>query len=79
MCAFRATTFSPRPIFLVERNLPFIFATALMPHDTSERHRDRPLLKKPFRREQVYEMLAAVLLGRTVILRSECRAVGQPD
>ncbi len=50
-----------------------------MPHDTSERHRDRPLLKKPFRREQVYEMLAAVLLGRTVILRSECRAVGQPD
>lgn len=30
---------------LIDRNLPFIFATTLMPHDTPARHRNRPLLK----------------------------------
>lgn len=33
---------------LAERNIPFLFCTSLLRDDISERHRDRPLLPKPF-------------------------------
>lgn len=53
---------------LIDRNLPFIFATTLMPSDTPARHRNRPLLEKPFELKKVHEVLSAVLAqssGRT--------------
>jgi hypothetical protein len=39
------------------RGVPFIFSTGYTGHDTREGYRDRPVLKKPFR----YEDLTGVL------------------
>jgi DNA-binding response OmpR family regulator len=46
---------------LVERKLPFIFSTALVPQDIPWHLRDRPLLRKPFQCEELAGMLREAL------------------
>ena len=46
---------------LAARGVPFVFATGYVGHDVKERHRDRPLLRKPFRPTNLAEALTHLL------------------
>jgi CheY-like chemotaxis protein len=46
---------------LVARGVPFVFSTGYSGQDMREGYRDRPLLNKPFRNEQLAEILARLL------------------
>ena len=46
---------------LAERGVPFIFSTGYSAHDMREGYRDRPVLKKPFRHQDLTEILTRVL------------------
>ncbi len=48
---------------LVERGLPFVFATGYGEQDLPAPHRDRPTLKKPFQLDGLRQMLEDVLQG----------------
>lgn len=49
---------------LAGRNIPFLFCTSLMPGEISERHRDRPLLSKPFSDIDLKTWLLRLLPGQ---------------
>lgn len=49
---------------LTHRNVPFFFATASGPEAIAERHRDRPILTKPFSNAQLLESLRATMSGQ---------------
>ena len=46
---------------LAARGVPFIFATGYSAHDRSGAHLDRPVLKKPFRHEDLVEIFTRLL------------------
>ena len=46
---------------LAARGVPFIFATGYSAHDMRDGYRDRPVLKKPFRHEDLVEVLTRLL------------------
>ena len=46
---------------LAARNVPFIFSTGYTGHDMREGYRDRPVLKKPFRYEDLTGVLSRLL------------------
>ena len=43
---------------LAVRGVPFIFSTGYSAHDMRDGYRDRPVLQKPFKREELIEKLA---------------------
>jgi CheY-like chemotaxis protein len=45
---------------LIERGIPFLFATGYGRQGIDERYRDRPMLQKPFRTEELGRALAAI-------------------
>jgi CheY-like chemotaxis protein len=47
---------------LAARGVPFLFATGYSGRDIREDHRDRPVLKKPFREQELGAILAALLV-----------------
>ena len=46
---------------LIERGIPFLFATGYGRQGIKERYRDRPMLQKPFRAEELGRALAALV------------------
>lgn len=46
---------------LSARGVPFVFSTGYSGHDMREGYRDRPVLKKPFRSQDLTEILTRVL------------------
>jgi CheY-like chemotaxis protein len=46
---------------LAARGVPFFFSTGYTGHDMREGYRDRPLLKKPFRYDELVDILARLL------------------
>ena len=48
---------------LADRNIPFLFCTGIDPRDLSERHRDRPVLTKPYSDADFRAVLAKTLAG----------------
>ena len=44
-----------RPDALSTRGVPFVFATGYSGRDVKDGHRDRPVLKKPFKYEELVE------------------------
>jgi CheY-like chemotaxis protein len=46
---------------LVERDVPFAFATGYSERDGRHKHHDRPVLKKPFRQEELVRVLTSIL------------------
>ena len=46
---------------LIERGVPFLFATGYGRQGIDERYRDYPLLQKPFRTEELGKALAAIV------------------
>jgi CheY-like chemotaxis protein len=53
----------PLADILVRRNLPYIFATAIMPADVPSPHWGRPVLTKPFEHDEVRRVLDEILAG----------------
>jgi CheY-like chemotaxis protein len=49
---------------LDERGIPFLFSSAMGPEDLEARHRDRPLVTKPFEDTVLRSHLAALLPPR---------------
>jgi CheY-like chemotaxis protein len=43
------------------RGIPFVFSTGYSGHDMRDSYRDRPVLKKPFKDEELAEILARLL------------------
>ena len=56
-------TVSPVAEILVERGLPFVFATGYGERALPEPFRDRPMLLKPFQQEHLGRMLSRVFTG----------------
>jgi len=50
---------------LVERDIPFVFATGYGAHGMPEAFRDRPTLKKPFQLDALGRTLQSALAGKT--------------
>ncbi len=48
---------------LIERGIPFLFATGYGRQGIEERYRDRPILQKPFRAAELGAALAGLLPG----------------
>ena len=48
---------------LAARGVPFVFATGYSDHGLREDYRDRPMLKKPFKHEQLVDSLTRLLSG----------------
>jgi CheY-like chemotaxis protein len=46
---------------LAARGVPFFFSTGYTGHDMRDGFRDRPLLKKPFRYEELVDILTSLL------------------
>jgi CheY-like chemotaxis protein len=46
---------------LAERGVPFAFATGYSERDGLHQHRDRPVLKKPFRHDELAKVLTSIL------------------
>jgi CheY-like chemotaxis protein len=46
---------------LAARGVPFIFSTGYSAHDMRDGYRDRPVLKKPFKYEELVETLTRLL------------------
>ena len=46
---------------LAARGVPFIFSSGYSGHDMRDGYRDRPMLKKPFRFEELAEILTRLL------------------
>jgi CheY-like chemotaxis protein len=46
---------------LAARGVPFVFATGYSDHGTREDYRDRPVLKKPFKYEELAEILTRLI------------------
>ena len=46
---------------LAARGVPFIFATGYSGHDMRDGYRDRPVLRKPFRFEELTEIFTGLL------------------
>jgi len=46
---------------LAARGVPFVFSTGYAVHDMSEGYRDRPVLRKPFRYEELVGILTSLL------------------
>jgi CheY-like chemotaxis protein len=46
---------------LATRGVPFVFSTGYSGHDMKDGYRDRPVLKKPFRDQELSEMLTRLL------------------
>lgn len=46
---------------LAERGVPFAFATGYSERDARHKHHDRPVLKKPFRHEELVQVLTSIL------------------
>jgi CheY-like chemotaxis protein len=46
------------------RSVPFVFSTGYSGHDVRDGYRDRPVLKKPFRDEELVEILTRLLSAR---------------
>ena len=46
---------------LVERGVPFAFATGYSERDARHKHHDRPVLKKPFRHDELAKVLSNIL------------------
>ena len=46
---------------LAARGVPFAFSTGYSGHDVNDGYRDRPILKKPFRDKELFEMLTRLL------------------
>jgi CheY-like chemotaxis protein len=46
---------------LAKRGVPFVFSTGYGEHSLRDGYRDRPILKKPFRYEQLAEILARLV------------------
>jgi CheY-like chemotaxis protein len=49
---------------LARRNVPFVFATGYVREDLPPRFRDRPVLEKPFTREDIEAAIWAMCGGR---------------
>ena len=54
---------SSRPVAdaLVARNVPFFFATGNGDHHTMEGHRDRAVLRKPFKYDDLAKIISGIL------------------
>lgn len=50
---------------LADKGIPFVFASASMPEEFPQRHRDRLQLSKPFSNQQLVEALLAALAATT--------------
>jgi CheY-like chemotaxis protein len=48
---------------LAAHGVPFVFSTGYTAHDMREGYRDRPVLRKPFRYEDLDEILTRLLTG----------------
>lgn len=46
---------------LAGRGIPFVFSTGFRGHDMSDGHRDRPVLNKPYRCEELAAVLSQLL------------------
>jgi hypothetical protein len=46
---------------LAARGVPFVFSTGYSDHDMREGYREQPILKKPFMREQLAEILIRLI------------------
>lgn len=46
---------------LAVRGVPFVFSTGYSGHDIRDGYRDRPVLKKPFRDDELGDVLARLL------------------
>jgi CheY-like chemotaxis protein len=48
---------------LAARDIPFLFCTGIDPRDLNERHRERPVLTKPYSDADFHAVLARALAG----------------
>jgi CheY-like chemotaxis protein len=53
---------------LAARGVPFVFSTGYSDHGMREDYRDQPMLKKPFKYEELAEMLTRLVSGDLVLL-----------
>jgi CheY-like chemotaxis protein len=51
---------------LAARGVPFVFATGYSEHGLREDYRERPILKKPFKHEQLVGSLTRLLADRVI-------------